>query len=59
FFHFSLMNPIFPDTQPYDTYLLIVVAVLVVWWNPAAMFTSTSSVKEVIPQRDTVGGATN
>ncbi|MEQ9021416.1 MAG: CPBP family intramembrane glutamic endopeptidase [Pseudomonadales bacterium] len=59
FFHFSLMNPIFPDTQPYDTYLLIVVAVLVVWWNPAAMFTSTSSVKEVIPHRDTVGGATH
>jgi len=27
------MNLIFPDAQPYDTYLLIVVAGLIVWWN--------------------------
>jgi len=28
FFHFSLMNPVFPDAQPYDTHLLIVATVL-------------------------------
>jgi hypothetical protein len=22
FFHFNLMNPIFPEAQPYDTYIL-------------------------------------
>jgi hypothetical protein len=48
-FHFSLMNPIFPDAQPYDTYLLIVCAVFVVWWNRKAMFIKEGSVREVIP----------
>ena len=48
-FHFSLMNPIFPDAQPYDTYLLIVVAVLVVWWNRRDMFLKEGAVREVIP----------
>ncbi len=51
FFHFSLMNPIFPDAQPYDTYLLIVVATLIVWWNREDMLTTEGAVKEVIPHR--------
>ncbi len=50
FFHFSLMNPIFPDAQPYDTYLLMVVAAHVVWWNRKDMFTNDEAVIEVIPQ---------
>ena len=50
FFHFSLMNPVFPDAQPYDTYLLIVVAALIVWWNRKDMFTREGAVVEVIPQ---------
>ena len=49
FFHFSLMNPVFPDAQPYDTYLLIVVAALIVWWNRKDMFTNEGSITEVIP----------
>jgi membrane protease YdiL (CAAX protease family) len=49
FFHFQLMNPIFPDAQPYDTYLLIVVASVVVWWNRKGMFTKEGAVTEVIP----------
>ena len=49
FFHFSLMNPVFPDAQPYDTYLLIAVAALIVWWNRKAMFTREGAVVEVIP----------
>ena len=56
FFHFSLMNPIFPDAQPYDTYLLIIVAILVVWWNRKDMFTTEGAVKEVIPHRKLTGG---
>ena len=51
-FHFQLMNPIFPDAQPYDTYLLIVVAVLVVWLNRKAMFTKEGAVTEVIPRAE-------
>ena len=48
-FHFALMNPVFPDAQPYDTYLLIVVAALIVWRNRKDMFTRDSAVVEVIP----------
>ncbi len=50
FFHFSLMNPIFPDAQPYDTYLLIVVATLIVWWKDKDMLTRERAVTEVIPR---------
>jgi len=50
FFHFSLMNPVFPDAQPYDTYLLIVAAILVVWWNRQEMLTGYGAVTEVIPR---------
>ena len=49
FFHFSLMNPIFPDAQPYDTHLLIIAAGLIVWWNRKNMFTKEGSIIEVIP----------
>jgi len=55
-FHFQLMNPIFPDAQPYDTYLLIIVAFVVLWWNRKDMLTKEGSVTEVIP---TPGKVTN
>ena len=48
-FHFSLMNPVFPDAQPYDTWLLVFVAVLVTWLTRAHMFTREGAVTEVIP----------
>ncbi len=50
-FHFQLINPIWPDAQPYDTYLLIGIAVLVVWFNRKMMFSREAGVTEVIPQR--------
>ena len=56
FFHFSLMNPVFPDAQPYDTYLLIVVAALIVWRNRKDMFTRDSAVVEVIPHEKASDG---
>jgi hypothetical protein len=56
FFHFSLMNPIFPDAQPYDTYLLSAAAVLIVWLNRKDMFTKTGSVRRVIPQEGIADG---
>jgi uncharacterized protein len=52
FLHFQLMNPIFPDALPYDTYLLTVVAVLIVWWNHKDIFSNEGSVTEVIPTRN-------
>jgi len=49
FFHFTLMNPVFPDAQPYDTYILIIIALLVVWRNQRAMFRKEGAVQAVIP----------
>jgi len=49
-FHFVLMNPVLPDAQPYDTYLFILVAVLIVWINRRTMFDKNTAVTEVIPQ---------
>lgn len=49
FFHFMLMNPIFPDAQPYDTYIIIVIAAIVVWFNRNTMFTKEGAVTRVIP----------
>jgi len=48
-FHFNLMNPVFPDAQPYDTYLLVASAALVVWVYRKKMFTTDGAVTEVIP----------
>jgi hypothetical protein len=45
------MNPIFPDAQPYDTYMLIIAAILIVWRNRKNMFTREASVTEVIPSQ--------
>jgi membrane protease YdiL (CAAX protease family) len=47
--HFQLMNPIWPDAQPFDTYLLVGIAVLVVWFNRKDMFSKDGAVTEVIP----------
>ncbi len=49
FFHFMLMNPVFPDAQPYDTYIIIVIAVIVVWVNRRTMFTKEGAITRVIP----------
>ncbi|MFO7667217.1 MAG: CPBP family intramembrane glutamic endopeptidase [Desulfobacterales bacterium] len=49
-FHFQLNNPVWPDAQPYDTFLFVAAAVLVVWFNRKAMFTKEGAVTEVIPQ---------
>jgi membrane protease YdiL (CAAX protease family) len=37
-FHFQLINPIWLDAQPYDTYLFVAAALLVVWFNKKTMF---------------------
>lgn len=52
FFHFMLMNPIFPDAQPYDTWIIIVIAAIVVWFNRRTMFTSDGAVTRIIPLKD-------
>ncbi len=61
-FHFQLINPIWPDAQPYDTYLLIAIAALVAWLNRKTMFTKAGAVTGVIPpirSRSGNGGSAN
>jgi len=48
-FHFQAINPIFPDAQPFDTYLLILIAALVVVINRRTMFTRDGAATEVVP----------
>ncbi len=47
--HFQLMNPIWPDAQPYDTVVLLVVAVVVIWEQRGTMFQRGGGVTEIVP----------
>lgn len=47
-FHFQLINPLWPDAQPYDTYFFVIVAIAIVWLNRATMFTRFNATTEVI-----------
>jgi len=48
-FHWQLINPFWPDAQPWNTWLLVGVAAVVVWVNRATMFTREGAVTDVIP----------
>jgi membrane protease YdiL (CAAX protease family) len=47
-FHFQMMNPIFPDAQPWDIYLYTIVAVIIVWLNRQSMFKNGTGITEVL-----------
>lgn len=51
-FHWQLINPFWPDAQPFDTWILVGVAIVVVWWNRETLFTRKYAVTEVIPAWD-------
>ncbi len=51
-FHLQMMNPIWPDAQPWDNLFFIAVAVLVVWLNRGQMFQRGSGVTEVLLPAD-------
>ena len=51
-FHFQMNNPLWPDAQPYDMYMFVLAAVIVVWLNRRALFTRKHAVTEVIPKPD-------
>ncbi|MEE4331683.1 MAG: type II CAAX endopeptidase family protein [Wenzhouxiangella sp.] len=48
-FHWQLINPFWADAQPWDTWILVAVAVTVVWWNRDTMFSHEGAVTRVIP----------
>ena len=47
-FHLQMMNPIFPDAQPWDNLFFIAVAVVIVWLNRDQMFRRGSGVTDVL-----------
>ena len=47
-YHLNIMNPIFPDAQPWDSYLLAIVAVVIVFLNRHQMFQHGSGVTDVL-----------
>jgi membrane protease YdiL (CAAX protease family) len=54
-YHFQIMNPVFPDAQPWDILLFVVTAIIVVWLNRQEMFRKGSGVTEVlIPEKETL-----
>jgi uncharacterized protein len=48
-FHFQMINPLWPDAQPYDSFLFAAVAVGVVWLNRDSMLRGIGAVTEVVP----------
>ena len=46
-YHLNIMNPIFPDAQPWDSYLLAIAAVVIVFIHRREMFQRGSGVIEV------------
>jgi membrane protease YdiL (CAAX protease family) len=47
-YHFQMMNPVFPDAQPWDNLLFGIVAVIVVILNRRTMFKKGTGVTEVL-----------
>jgi len=54
-FHWQLINPLWPDAQPYDTYFFVLAAVVIVWLNRASMFSRAGACTEVVPPREVSG----
>jgi uncharacterized protein len=48
-FHFQLINPIWPDAQPYDSVVFVAAAAVVVWIHRRQMFDRAMAVTEVVP----------
>ncbi len=50
FFHFQLINPLWPDAQPFDNWLLIGIAGILTYRYRSSMFQRGAAVTRVIPQ---------
>jgi membrane protease YdiL (CAAX protease family) len=47
-FHFQMMNPLWPDAQPWDNLLFVAVALIVVWHHRRSMFRRGEGVTEIV-----------
>jgi len=52
-YHFQMMNPIWPDAQPWDSLLIIIAAVIIVWLNRSTMFNRGDAVTDVLMPSET------
>ena len=50
-FHWQLINPLWPDARPWDTWILVALAAITVWLKRATMLTGAAAVTEVVPRR--------
>lgn len=48
-FHWQLINPFWPDAQPWDTWILVAVAAAIVGWTRQEMLSREGAVTEVVP----------
>lgn len=58
-YHFQANNPLWPDAQPYDTAVLVLVAAVVVWLNRRTLFDRTAGSVAVIPAAADAGRLTS
>ena len=49
-FHLQLINPLWPDAQPYDSWVFVGVALVVVWLNRKTMFSRHNAVTAVVSE---------
>ncbi len=47
-YHFQMMNPLWPDAQPYDNLMFVAIAILIVILNRKQMFQRGSGVTDVL-----------
>ena len=47
-YHFQMMNPAFPDAQPWDILFFVIAAVVIVWLNRRKMFQSGQGITDVL-----------
>jgi len=47
-FHYQLNGPAWPDAQPWENYLMVLVAIVVVWLNRKTMLSRAGTVTEVL-----------
>jgi membrane protease YdiL (CAAX protease family) len=52
-YHFQMMNPIIPDGQPYENYLFILAAVVIVVVNRRTMFKKGAGITEIFMPEQT------
>jgi hypothetical protein len=54
-YHFQMMNPIWPDAQPWDSLLIIIAAGIIVWLNRSTMFQRGDAVTDVLMPSEKTG----